>query len=105
LAGFDPGTAGGPPRRRALRWAGKRYELIQAQRQAEIVAAQAKGKGDAALAEAKGVAETLRVKGEAEAAYNSKVAGSLTPVLIQQQYLARWDGRLAQYNWAAASAP
>ena len=83
----------------------KRYELIQAQRQAEIVAAQAKGKGDAALAEAKGVADALRVKGEAEAAYNAKVAGSLTPVLIQQQYLARWDGRLPQYNLGGGVSP
>ena len=83
----------------------KRYELIQAQRQAEIVAAQAKGKGDAALAEAKGVADALRVKGEAEAAYNAKVASSLTPVLIQQQYLAKWDGRLPQYNLGGTATP
>ena len=83
----------------------KRYELIQAQRQAEIVAATAKGKGDAALAEAKGVADALRVKGEAEAAYNAKVAASLTPVLIQQQYLARWDGRLPQYSFGGGATP
>ena len=30
----------------------------------------------------------VRIKGEAEAAYNARVAASLTPVLIQQQYLA-----------------
>jgi prohibitin 2 len=83
----------------------KRYELIQAQRQAEIVAAEAKGKGDAALAEARGVADALRVKGEAEAAYNAKVSSSLTPVLIQQQYLARWDGRLPQYNLGGGVTP
>jgi prohibitin 2 len=83
----------------------KRYELIQAQRQAEIVAAQAKGKGDAAREEAKGVADALRLKGEAEAAYNAKVAASLTPVLIQQQYLARWDGRLPQYSLGGNVVP
>lgn len=82
----------------------KRYELIQAQRQAEIMAAAAKGKGDAAREEAKGVAEATRIKGEAEAAYNAKVAASLTPALIQQQYLARWDGRLPQYSLGGASA-
>jgi hypothetical protein len=43
------------------------------------------------------VAEALRLKGEAEAAYNAKVASSLTPVLIQQQYLSKWDGRLPVY--------
>jgi regulator of protease activity HflC (stomatin/prohibitin superfamily) len=83
----------------------KRYELIQAQRQAEIVAATAKGKGDAALAEARGVADALRLKGEAEAAYNARVAASLTPVLIQQQYLARWDGRLPQYSFGGNAVP
>jgi regulator of protease activity HflC (stomatin/prohibitin superfamily) len=83
----------------------KRYELIQAQRQAEIVAAEAKGKGDAALAEARGVADALRVKGEAEATYNARVASSLTPVLIQQQYLARWDGRLPQYSFGGGAVP
>ena len=82
----------------------KRYELVQAQRQAEIAAATAKGKGDAAREEARGVAEALRLKGEAEAAYNAKVASSLTPVLIQQQYLARWDGRLPQYNLGGGGA-
>jgi regulator of protease activity HflC (stomatin/prohibitin superfamily) len=83
----------------------KRYELIQAQRQAEIVAAQAKGRGDAAREEARGVAEALRLKGEAEANYNAKVAASLTPVLIQQQYLARWDGRLPQYTLGGGAVP
>jgi prohibitin 2 len=83
----------------------KRYELIQAQRQAEIVAAEAKGKGDAALAEARGVPDALRIKGEAEAAYNARVAASLTPVLIQQQYLARWDGKLPQYTFGGNAVP
>jgi regulator of protease activity HflC (stomatin/prohibitin superfamily) len=82
----------------------KRYELIQAQRQAEIAAAQAKGKGDAAREEARGVAEALRLKGDAEAQYNAKVASSLTPTLIQQQYLTRWDGRLPQYSFGSGAA-
>ena len=69
------------------------------------MAAQAKGKGDAAREEAKGVAEALRIKGEAEAAYNAKVASSLTPVLIQQQYLARWDGKLPQYSLGGNVVP
>jgi regulator of protease activity HflC (stomatin/prohibitin superfamily) len=83
----------------------KRYELIQAQRQAEIVAAQAKGKGDAAREEARGVAEALRLKGDAEAAYNAKVSASLTGILIQQQYLARWDGKLPQYSLGGNVVP
>jgi len=74
------------------------YELVQAQRQADIVAATAKGKGDAARAQAEGEADALRTKGEAEATYNAKVAASLTPGLIQHQYLVRWNGQLPQYS-------
>ena len=83
----------------------KRYELIQAQRQAEIVAAAAKGRGDAAREEAKGVAEATRIKGDAEATYNARVSASLTPTLIQQQYLAKWDGRLPQYTFGGNATP
>lgn len=83
----------------------KRYELIQAQRQAEIVAAAAKGRGDAAREEAKGVADATRIKGDAEATYNARVSSSLTPTLIQQQYLTRWDGRLPQYSFGGNAVP
>jgi hypothetical protein len=34
---------------------------------------------------------------EAEATYHVNVAASLTPTLIQQQYLVRWNGQLPQY--------
>jgi hypothetical protein len=61
--------------------------------------------GKLALAEARGVADALRIKGEAEASYNARVASSLTPVLIQQQYLARWDGRPPQYTFGGNAVP
>ena len=47
----------------------------------------------------------VRIKGEAEAAYNARVAASPTPVLIQQQYLARWDGKLPRYAFGGNAAP
>src|SRR5437870_1119608 len=81
-----------------------RYDAASKDLQAVIAAASAKGRGDAAREEARGVAEALRLKGDAEAAYNARVAASLTPVLIQQQYLARWDGRLPQYTLGSSSA-
>jgi len=48
---------------------------------------------------------SLANKGDAEATYNARVADSLTPVLIQQQYLARWDGRLPQYTLGGGAVP
>src|SRR5262249_39308748 len=83
----------------------KRYARTQAERQAETADAPAKGKGDSAREEAKGVADALRIKGEAEATYNARVAASLTPVVIQQQYLSRWDGRLPQYSLGGSTVP
>jgi regulator of protease activity HflC (stomatin/prohibitin superfamily) len=82
----------------------KRYELIQAQRQAEIAAAQAKGQGDAARERAKGEAEAMKIRAEADANYNQKVSASLTPTLIQQRYLEKWDGKLPQFS-AGGSTP
>jgi regulator of protease activity HflC (stomatin/prohibitin superfamily) len=83
----------------------KRYELIQAQRQAEIAAAQAKGQGDAAREKAKGEAEATKIRADAEATYNQKVSASLTPTLIQQRYLERWDGKLPQFSAGGSSSP
>lgn len=75
----------------------KRYELLQAQRSAEIAAARAKGEADAARERAKGVADALKIEGEAQEEYNRKVSSSITPALLQSQYLKRWDGRLPTF--------
>lgn len=68
----------------------KLYELTQAQRQAEIVAANAKGVADSVREQAKGEADALRTKGQAQAEYNSKVSASLTPALVQIQWIEQW---------------
>ena len=64
----------------------KKYELMSATKQAEIVVAKAKGE-----------AEAMKIKGEAEAAYNDSVAKSLTPTMVQQLYLQKWNGQLPQF--------
>jgi regulator of protease activity HflC (stomatin/prohibitin superfamily) len=75
----------------------KLYELVQAQRQAEIAAAQAKGQGEAARARAEGEAAATRLRADAEEYYNVKVASSLSPVLINQMYMQKWNGVLPLY--------
>ncbi len=72
----------------------KEYELIQGVKDAEIREAKAKGEADAAIEQARGEAESLRMRAEAQADYNQKVAASLTPALIQKEYIAKWDGIL-----------
>lgn len=81
----------------------KRYEVDQAKREAESKVARERGEGAALQARAEGEAAALRLKAAAEAEYNAKVTQSLTPVMIQQQYLAKWDGRLPQFVTGAGS--
>jgi regulator of protease activity HflC (stomatin/prohibitin superfamily) len=76
----------------------KRYELLQAEKQAQIVKAAAIGEADAVREAAKGKADAKRVAGDAEEYYNRKVSQSLTTILIQQQYLSRWDGKVPVYQ-------
>lgn len=79
----------------------KAYEVQQATQDALSVVAKHKGMGDADKAEAQGKAEALRIRGAAEAEYNLKVAASLSPLLIQQRYLDRWNGQLPMYSLGA----
>jgi len=75
----------------------KRYEVDQAKREAESKVARERGEGAAVQARAEGEAAALRLRAAAEAEYNAKVTQSLNANLIQQQYLAKWDGKLPQF--------
>lgn len=75
----------------------KTYELQQTQKEAEIAAAKAKGTADAAINEARGAAESTKIRGDAESQYNLLVSKSLTPELIQMQYLTKWNGSLPTF--------
>ena len=82
----------------------KKYEVEQAQQDAASMVARERGKGEAEKANAEGQAQALRIRGAAEAEYNARVAQSLSPVLIQQQYLQKWNGQLPQYQLGASGA-
>ena len=38
----------------------------------------------------------MRLQGDAEE-YNNKISASLRLIVVQQQYLNRWDGKLPQF--------
>ena len=46
------------------------------------------------IAAANGEAEALRIKGDAEAEYNRKIAASLSSLIIQQEMIKKWDGKV-----------
>lgn len=49
------------------------------------------------VAQAQGEADALRIKGDAEAEYNRKLAASLSPLIVQQMMIDKWDGKLPTF--------
>jgi regulator of protease activity HflC (stomatin/prohibitin superfamily) len=62
----------------------------------EVKAVEANAKK--AIAEADGAAKALKIKGDAEAEYNRKIAASLSPLIIDQNMIDKWDGKLPVYG-------
>lgn len=71
---------------------------LSLKKQEELAQAQA----DAAkrVADAEGQAQSLKIKAEAEAYANKVRQQSLTPLLIQQQFIEKWNGQLPVYGAA-----
>jgi prohibitin 2 len=90
--------------------------LDKTKTEALMAEASARGKANARIEDARGEAESeitranakaqvLEIEGAAQAAYNSKVNQSLTPMLIQQRYLERWNGALPTFSAGGDNAP
>lgn len=50
------------------------------------------------IEEARGFAEAMRIRSEAEARANEALTKTLTPMLIQKQFVEKWDGKLPVYG-------
>lgn len=81
------------------------YTLQQSQITAQQQVVQAKAQADAAVDTAQGQASALLLTSQAQAKANALIAQSLTPVLLQQKALDRWDGTLPHYLTAGAPLP
>jgi regulator of protease activity HflC (stomatin/prohibitin superfamily) len=66
--------------------------------QAENKIKQAEAEAKIKRAQAEGNAESLKIQADAEAYANLKRQQTLTPLLIQQQFLEKWNGQLPQYG-------
>lgn len=75
---------------------------IQAALRSENQVKEAEAKAKIAIAEAKGEADALKIKADAEAYYNRTVAASLSPLLVQQDAIEKWDGELPTYSGGGA---
>jgi prohibitin 1 len=76
----------------------------QARGEANAKIETARGQAESQILAAKAEAESLKIRGEAQAEYNKRVAESLTPNLIQKEYLDKWNGQLPIYSFGGAEA-
>ena len=71
---------------------------IQSALRAENEVKEAEANAKIAIAKAEGEAAALKIKADGEAYYNRVISSSLTPALIQQGAIEKWNGELPQYN-------
>jgi len=76
---------------------------IQARLKAENMAKQAEAEAKVLVAKAQGQAQATLIKARAEAEANQLRQKTITPLLIQQEWVAKWNGVLPTTNAGGAS--
>lgn len=80
-------------------------EAIQEALKAENLVKQAEAQAKIAIAQAEGEARALKIKADGEAYYNRTVAASLNDLLVRQDAIEKWDGKLPTYTGGNAPLP
>ena len=73
-------------------------EAIQAALKAENEVKAAEANAKIAIAKARGEGEALRIKADAEAYYNRTISASLSTLIIQEDWIEKWDGKLPEVH-------
>ena len=71
---------------------------VQEAQKAQNEVLKIKAEAEKKIGAANGEAKALKIKGDAEAEYNRKIAASLSPLIVQQMMLDKWDGKLPVYG-------
>ena len=71
---------------------------VQEAQKAQNEVLKIKAEAEKKIAAADGEAQALKIRGDAEAEYNRKIAASLSPLIVQQMMLDKWDGKLPVYG-------
>ena len=69
---------------------------VQSSLKAENKVKEAEANAKIKIAEAKGEAEAMKVKADAEAYYNRTISASLSPLIVQEDWIEKWDGKVPQ---------
>ena len=67
---------------------------IQSALKAENQVKEAEANAKIDVAKAEGAARAMRIKADAEAYYNKTIAASLSPMIIQEDMIEKWDGKM-----------
>lgn len=67
---------------------------VQAALKAENEVKEAEANAKIAVAKAEGDARALKIKADAEAYYNRTISASLSPLIVQEDWIEKWDGKL-----------
>lgn len=67
---------------------------VQSALKAENKVKEAEAEAKIRVAEARGAAEAMQIKADAEAYYNRTIAASLSPLIVQEDWIEKWDGKV-----------
>ena len=70
---------------------------VQAALKAENEVKQTEANAKIAVAKAEGDAKAMKIKADAEAYYNRTISASLSPMIVQEDFIEKWDGKLPTY--------
>ena len=76
--------------------------MVQAALKAENEVKTAEANAKIAIAKAQGEAEALKIQADGEAYYNRTVAASITDLLVKQDAIEKWDGKMPVYTGGGA---
>ena len=69
---------------------------IQSALKAENQVKEAEANAKIEVAKAEGAAKAMKIKADAEAYYNRTIAASLSPMIVQEDMIEKWDGKMPQ---------
>ena len=67
---------------------------IQSSLKAENKVKEAEANAKIKIAEAQGEAEAMRIKADGEAYYNRTISASLSPMIVQEDWIEKWNGEV-----------
>ena len=70
---------------------------VQSALKAENEVKEAEANAKIAVAKAEGEARAMKIKADAEAYYNRTISASLTSLIVQEDFLEKWDGKMPTY--------